>query len=125
MQRMGTEFGREMVHPELWVRRCMNEVAGYTRRAVPVVISDVRFENEARVIRDQGGVIVHVRRGVSVSTDTHVSETPLPVLFGDLLVHNNGTCDDLVYNVLDMVVRIHAQRHGQQEMPLAKPEDRL
>lgn len=37
-----------------------------------VVVSDVRFEDEAQAIRDAGGVVGHVRRqAANKSTDTH------------------------------------------------------
>lgn len=126
MQRMGTEFGRQMVHPDVWVRHCLNEVTNYARRRVPVVISDVRFENESRAIRQAGGFIIHVQRSdLGVQTDMHVSETPLPMLFGDRVISNNGTVDDLADAVLNHLVQIHAQRAGQGEMALQQPGDRL
>ena len=61
LQLMGTEAGRGVFHPDLWVhtvlRRC--EQAPYNN----YVIADVRFPNEINAIKDSGGVVIRVRRG--------------------------------------------------------------
>ena len=61
LQLMGTEAGRDVFHPDLWVhtvmRRCEN--APWNN----YVIADVRFPNEIKAIRDSGGHVIRVRRG--------------------------------------------------------------
>ena len=61
LQLMGTEAGRDVFHPDLWVhtvmRRCEN--APWNN----YVIADVRFPNEIKAIKDSGGKVVRVRRG--------------------------------------------------------------
>ena len=61
LQLMGTEAGRGVFHPDLWVhtvmRRC--EQAPWNN----YVIADVRFPNEIRAIKDSGGKVIRVRRG--------------------------------------------------------------
>ena len=61
LQLMGTEAGRDVFHPDLWVhtvlRRC--EQAPYNN----YVIADVRFPNEIKAIREAGGIVIRVKRG--------------------------------------------------------------
>ena len=61
LQLMGTEAGRGIFHPDLWVhtvmRRC--EQAPWN----DYVIADVRFPNEIKAIVDSGGKVIRVRRG--------------------------------------------------------------
>jgi len=61
LQLMGTEAGRDVFHPDLWVhtvlRRC--EQAPYNN----YVIADVRFPNEINAIVKSGGKVIRVRRG--------------------------------------------------------------
>jgi hypothetical protein len=61
LQLMGTEAGRGVFHPDLWVhtvlRRCENNPN------VNYAIADVRFPNEINAIKASGGKIVRVRRG--------------------------------------------------------------
>jgi hypothetical protein len=61
LQLMGTEAGRDVFHPDLWVhtvmRRC--EQAPWNN----YVIADVRFPNEIKAIKNSGGHVIRVRRG--------------------------------------------------------------
>jgi hypothetical protein len=59
LQLMGTEAGRDVFHPDLWIlalqKRCsINK---------NYVIADVRFPNEIKSIRENGGKVFRVKRG--------------------------------------------------------------
>lgn len=60
LQLMGTEAGRNVFHPDLWVASLLNRCA---HRFDPTVITDVRFKNEIAAIQKAGGIVVRVRRG--------------------------------------------------------------
>ena len=59
LQLMGTEAGRDVFHPDLWVHTVMRRC----RSTVNYVIADVRFPNEINAIKNSGGRVVRVRRG--------------------------------------------------------------
>lgn len=40
----------------------------------PVIVSDIRYENEARLIRKLGGVLIHITRDSAPQGDAHESE---------------------------------------------------
>lgn len=73
-QTLGTEWGRSL-SPDFWLRVLklrladLQAVGGFN-----VVVSDVRFPNEAEFITSQGGVVVRVVRDVSPSARPHASE---------------------------------------------------
>lgn len=94
MQTLGTEWGRELITPDLWLSACMQRVARSDGR---VVISDVRFENEAAAVRAAGGVILHLTRPTGRPVvATHASETPVERVSGvDFQIVNDGTVSDL------------------------------
>lgn len=85
MQMMGTEFVRNMVHPDFWTNR-MRETLNRMDSTVNVVIDDCRFENETQLIRDLGGQIVHLRREYACPTKeiNHQSERPLKIQEEDI-----------------------------------------
>lgn len=69
MQTLGTEWGRNLIHEDLWVLiaeahyRSMRDVYdGNVFAVVRLVVSDIRFENEAKWIRDRGGLLIHLSR---------------------------------------------------------------
>jgi len=86
MQKLGTEFAREMIHPDLWVRACLMRID--PKR--PTVVSDVRFANEAHAIRAMGGKIIQVRRRGQERTDGHASEAGIESALIDHLLDNDG-----------------------------------
>ena len=59
LQMMGTEAGRDVFHPDLWILSLEKKIAMYQN----VVISDVRFPNEIDFIQKMGGFVVRVKRG--------------------------------------------------------------
>lgn len=61
LQLMGTEAGRDVFHPDLWVHTVMRRCSQFPE--LNYVIADVRFPNEIKAIRDSGGKVVRVRRG--------------------------------------------------------------
>jgi hypothetical protein len=73
LQFFGTEVFRELVHPDFWLLAFARRLEGVT--APIVAIPDVRFDNEARFIREQGGIVVHLNRlNMPAQSDSHVSE---------------------------------------------------
>lgn len=100
-QTLGTEWGRQCVDPELWVKLAMHKVQSNPDKAY--VITDVRFENEAKMIRATGGLVVHIRGRKAEGTLQHASEVPLALYPGDAAVHNDGDFDSL-YNQLNYLL---------------------
>ena len=89
MQLFGTDFGRMMVHPDIWKIRAANAV-----RTVPdLVITDCRFDNEATWVRENGGYVVHITRNNALRVEAHVSESGVSEELIDFKIKNNGTLD--------------------------------
>jgi len=99
LQTLGTEWGREQVSAEIWVRILARRLAALTY-APAVVISDVRFENEARWVRDQGGKIWAIlRASASAPPAAHRSEIGLLPNLIDKFLMNDGDIDRLYARV--------------------------
>jgi hypothetical protein len=85
MQTLGTEWGRDCVGRDLWVHICMERAKSYDK----VVVTDVRFKNEEKAIREAGGKIVKIERPTLVRDD-HPSEA-IDKIHPDLIIMNTGT----------------------------------
>lgn len=72
LQLEGTEFGRYVYGNDIWVRILKRKVDRH--RYKHVVIEDVRFQNEADAIREWGGFVIGLTRGIAESVDPHASE---------------------------------------------------
>ena len=91
LQHIGTNLVREQIDPDFWVKkvgRILDRTVGN------VVIDDVRFINEAEMIRSYGGSILKVTRPGS-DNDQHRSEIEMDKIDYQDLVENDGTLDDL------------------------------
>lgn len=60
MQHIGTEVGQGL-HKQIWVKALMAQIAQSTGTPHHFV-TDVRFDSEARAIRQQNGIIVNIQR---------------------------------------------------------------
>lgn len=73
MQWLGTEFGRNLIGDDIWIR-AWKAAVDRLPAGVPVVVDDLRFPNEAEAVRAAGGVIVRIDRPGAGTAWNHVSE---------------------------------------------------
>lgn len=91
LQRIGQ--GARKIDPDFWVRLALlriNELPA----GVPVVVSDVRYPNEADALRARGFVLVRVTSNRE-KHDAHESETALDAYPATYEIGNNGTIGNL------------------------------
>ena len=127
LQNWGTEVCRNGFHDDIWIASLENKLRNSTD---DVVISDCRFPNEIRAIKQAGGIVVRVVRGAepewydaAVSLNrgpdgnstwalsgrrlaqlgVHASETSWVGTQFDVVLDNNGTLDDLYQQVKRLV----------------------
>ena len=128
LQLWGTEVCRRAFHDDIWIASLENNLRTSTDN---VVISDCRFPNEIKSIREAGGIIVWVKRGElpewcdwAASSNAgdrgnltwatsktklekagiHASETAWVGTKFDAVLDNNGSIDDLFEQVKDLVL---------------------
>lgn len=93
-QLFGTEFGRNCVDDDVWLDM------------IPkgnVVISDIRFENEANYIVRNGGRIIKVVSDRSTTkNNSHISEKGIDLSYISATIENNGTLGQLEEKVRDI-----------------------
>jgi hypothetical protein len=95
MQTLGTEWGRSCIHPDLWVMVAAGAVEEQRKRGRNVVIDDVRFPNEAKMIRRLGGELWLVDRPGVVYEGNHASEGALHDIVPDAVINNSGSLGHL------------------------------
>lgn len=106
MQTLGTEWGRGLINKDLWLIMAKQYLLS---NGPGMVISDVRFENEADWVRKNGGLLIHVTRDDAPEVSAHVSEAGVVFVEGtDVLIENNDSLESLqakVQAVLDGVFK--------------------
>lgn len=100
-QTLGTEFGRDCVHADVWVMMTeahLKAMQVWDKKYQIIVLHDMRFENEAAWIRKNGGVVLHVERpgaDGNVGVANHASEAGIKFESGDTRLLNYGAIEAL------------------------------
>jgi hypothetical protein len=127
LQFWGTEVCRKAFHNDIWIASLENKLRNSKD---DIVISDCRFPNEIKSIKDAGGIVIRVVRGpepewydAAISTNRgpngnttwalsraklerlkiHASETAWVGTEFDHVLDNNGTIDDLFIQIKDIL----------------------
>lgn len=102
LQRIG-QTQREF-DADYWVNVAARKIAGAERWNLPVVVTDVRYRNEADMLRARGFRMVRIirpfaemRQGASAQ---HASETELDDYPADVLIRNDGDLAQLQRAIL-------------------------
>ena len=121
LQFWGTEVCRKAFNDDIWIASLENKLRN---SGDDIVISDCRFPNEIKSIKDAGGIVIRVVRGpepewygVAKNANKgapiaqgllndlgiHASETAWVGTKFDVILDNNGTIDDLYAQIKPLI----------------------
>jgi len=97
LQTLGTEWGRDQVHSDLWAITALRRFEGELHRGNSVMVDDMRFPNEWEAIHATNGIIVRITRGALADDgDEHPSESHWRDFDYDFELKNDGTPEELL-----------------------------
>lgn len=128
LQQWGTEVGRRAFHDDIWIASVENKLRSIKDN---IVLSDARFPNELKAVKNAGGITIRVNRGenpvwydaaLSLNKgfysngfiearktleehNVHASEYSSVGLDHDYYIDNNGTVDELHRNI-DLIINL-------------------
>jgi len=102
-QTLGTEWGRKLVHEDVWITILANEIESWGFNNV--VVPDIRFANEAKWIRDSGGLLIRVLRPDGKTVRLHSSELGIDPQEPHVTINNSGSLEDLKLVVASILER--------------------
>lgn len=109
LQHVGTELFRNHFDPDMWVKIARRRILEAVKENRHVVVTDIRFDNEAKMILDLGGEIWTIERDVdssqvsiSEAASQHISEREFEVE-GEKTIKNNGTIEELYAKINDLL----------------------
>jgi hypothetical protein len=137
LQYWGTEVCRRAFHDDIWIAALENKLRNSED---DIVISDCRFPNEIKSIKDAGGIVIRVARGAepewydaAVSANrgpngnvswalsraklerlnVHASESSWVGTEFDAEVDNNSSMDHLLNQINDLVLDLRVAKSNQ------------
>ena len=128
LQQWGTEVGRRAFHDDIWIASVENKLRSIKDN---IVLSDARFPNELKAVKNAGGITIRVNRGenpvwydaaiefsrgyysagymdarkVLEEHNVHASEYSSVGLRHDYYIDNNGTVDEL-HRKVDSIINL-------------------
>jgi hypothetical protein len=165
LQLIGTNCGRNIIHPDVWVNSLMNgytegsqcnciiheesngcyhcDYSGWDIAPSTWIITDLRFPNELQAVKDRRGISIRVNRDTEylkclkdpvyfvenylrtnkeekielreydkdfirkhcIPTKEHESETALDGVQFDYTINNNGTIEELIEQVKEILIK--------------------
>jgi ABC-type oligopeptide transport system ATPase subunit len=109
LQKLGTDAMRNGLHPNTWANAFWVDYVDqkpedrFSNIVYPNwIITDVRFPNEAESVLDHGGILIRVNR--DGDTGNHPSETGLDDWEFEYTIDNNGTIEELIEKVRDILI---------------------
>jgi hypothetical protein len=124
LQTLGTDWGRKLIHPDVWVIAAARRIEDQLSQGRHLVIEDVRFENEAAFIRERGGLVVHIRRDTG-SADRHESEAGIKFTLEDVIIYNNHLTLDAFRTVVLTVTGVESVAESNPPPPLINDGDKI
>lgn len=103
LQRLGTECGRDIIGeylPNPWPEIAKVKIYDYQSKGYNVAVTDVRFDDEASLIRSEGGIIIEIVGKDDPSDDWHISESGVDEALIDYTLVNESTIKNLYSAVL-------------------------
>ena len=134
LQLWGTEVARKAFHDDTWIASLEYKLS---KSHNDIVITDVRFPNEIKAVKDAGGICIRVRRGpepdwygVALAANNHPQPNASTDILNDLKIHpsewawigtkfdavidNNGDgLDPLFAQVKDLVSNLQDAKANQ------------
>lgn len=121
LQYLGTDLLRNQLHGDVWVNALFADIdkkldtnPNYNRKQVKkgFIITDMRFTNELKAVKDRGGITIRVNRPYSTvvgqgngnwatfsDTQFHPSETSLDSATFDFIINNDKDIEHLINEV--------------------------
>jgi len=110
LQKIGTEIIRKQVSENFWVDAMEKEIKLYSN----VIIDDVRFLNEAEMVKSFDGTLLKITRPDIIregNENNHLSETEQDSIYFNYEIINDGSLNDLKDKSIDLLKKFESYEH--------------
>lgn len=106
-QRYGTEAHRDIFGENFWVDMILPKDPGLISDNQLLIVTDVRFKNEAERIKYLGGHIIYIDRLNLLNNDSHISEERLPEEYFSYIINNNSSLSQFKERVFEVIRQLN------------------
>jgi energy-coupling factor transporter ATP-binding protein EcfA2 len=95
MQTLGTEWGRNLLHTDLWIAAWKRNLGSIVDQH-DVIVDDLRFLSEEKAVRTfRNSVIIRIARKDDKTAGDHSSEKEYTRICVDVMITNDSTPEDM------------------------------
>ena len=98
-QIIGSDLLRDRFDEDIFIKSTREKIKKLSQEHKIIIVTDCRFENETQLIRDMGGIVIHLKRPNIKRINDHISENPVKIMTGDIELVNNSTIDKLLEEI--------------------------
>jgi len=101
LQKTGTDALRDKFHEQIWIKIAFRKINELLNKHKGVIITDVRFDNEAELIINIGGKVIQIIREnhnsvLSDKEKKHMSEQGIDSKYISHTIYNDSTVENLM-----------------------------
>jgi len=118
-QTLGTEWGRQKVHPDLWIMDLFHRMETLLEHPCyqdRFVVSDCRFFTEAQALRSRGFILIRVQNDQPFrdlgDDSAHISENQMDAIKPDYTIWNVGDLNSL-YSQVEVQLKLLLHKKKQ------------
>lgn len=106
LQIIGTDACRKLIDDDIWIKRLKIELD--KQKKSNIVISDIRFPNEAKEVKKMGGILIKITNSNIQLTKSslHISEQLIEQINYDYHIENNDSIQNYYNNIDKLITKI-------------------
>lgn len=108
LQWMGTDVLRNQFDKDIFLKNMEQKINGHLDFYDNIIISDVRFDNEAQMIQHLGGCVIQIdaTERLGVGNDTHPTENGISENLKDMVIYNNSNEEHLITEINTVITQL-------------------
>ncbi|NIO44441.1 MAG: hypothetical protein GTN36_02705 [Candidatus Aenigmarchaeota archaeon] len=118
LQLLGTEWGRNTISQDIWIDRLHKNIEEHIQDPNDlVIIDDVRFDNEAKYIKNNNGILIRVCGPSRIKNDGikgHASESGVHPMYIDITLNNNTNIKEFHNSIVELLFD-HLMKSGKND----------
>ena len=107
---MYAEGVKSIFGKDVWVNSTKEKILKINNEKTNCFVPDIRFDNEAKVIKDTNGIIVKLTRPNNDIVSQHNSENNN--FDYDYLIENNGSLQNLFYKIMNLYQQLNLNNYA-------------
>ena len=109
LQTVGTDLCRNTFGQDVWIKRMKMEIEKKMSEKSDIIVSDIRFPNEAEAVKEMGGILIKIEnpRIQKPNDSGHISEKLIDqIKYDKLIINDKNTVEQYHKDIDNLLLHI-------------------